>query len=75
MGYSPRGCKELDITEFTHPYLFIYFCLHWVLVASCGLSSGCVGLVAPQHMRILVPQPWITSASPESGGRFLTTGP
>ena len=60
---------------YTPPYLFIYFCLHWVLAASCRLSSWSVGLVAPRHMRILIPQPWIKSVSPEFGGRFLTTGP
>ena len=34
-----------------------------------------VGLVAPWHCEILVPQPEIESASPALQGRFLTTEP
>ena len=48
---------------------------------ACGLS-GCgaqtlerTGLVAPQHVRVLVPRPGIEPTSPALGGRFLTTGP
>ena len=28
MGYSPRGCKESDVTEHTHAALFILAALY-----------------------------------------------
>ena len=61
MGYSPWDCKESDTTERLHfhfgptcslegstPFLkilFVYFCLHWVFIAACGLSPVVGGLL------------------------------
>ena len=36
MVYNPFNCSFLKII-----YLFIYFGLHWVFVAACGLFSSC----------------------------------
>ena len=65
----------------------IYFCLHWVFVAACGLSLAaehglqgewasvsCSSKVQLPRGKWDLPRPGLKLVSPVLAGRFLTTG-
>ena len=60
--------------KFTNIYLFIYFCLCWVLVGAHGIFR-CASQVSCSVVHgILVPWPGTEPTSPVLEGGFLITG-